>query len=41
MELVLLFAIAIFAISYRSSHSASVSSTAKNITVGVKDLYEK
>src|SRR5574344_1685128 len=41
MELVLLFAIAIFAISYRSSHSASVSSTAKNITVTLNDLYQK
>jgi hypothetical protein len=41
MELVLLFIIAIFAITYRSNHNSDVAGTAKYISSGIKDIYDK
>ena len=41
MELVLLFIIAIFAITYRSNNNSDVAGTAKYISSGIKDIYDK
>jgi hypothetical protein len=41
MELILLFIIAIFAISYRSNHNTDAIGTAKYISGSIKDVYDK